>query len=138
MKLRIKAHLNPMSIKPTFKDQEGININARLAKVFERIRAGKLYGLESKELATSKIIELKKIDQAQYAMAPHLPSELDRAFKVTRYFPTTREFEIEVIKPIPIGPNTRIGIAYLFAETNGQSRVIDACFAYPVTVEAPK
>ncbi len=137
MKLRIKAHLNPGTLKPNFIDQNGINLNARLAKIFERIRAGKLYGLDSNEHALTAIVELKKKTIAEYLMAPALPSELDRAFKVTKYFPTTREFEIELYKPIPIGPTTRIGIAYLF-ENSTESRVIDACFAYPVTVESKK
>lgn len=135
MIVRIKAHLNPGSLKPHFKDQAGIGINARLTKIFERIRAGKLYGLESKDIASAKISELKKIDRAQYAMEPHLPSELDRAFKVLRYYPKSREFEIELLKPLALGPNTRIGIAYLMVEDGEVSSVIDAPFAYPVEVE---
>lgn len=135
MIIKLKAHLNGNSLKPEYKDQVGIALPNRLSKIYRRIRSGKLYGLESKDVARSKIEQLTKIEKAIHLTSPHVPSELDRAFKIIRYFPATREFEIEVYKPIPIGPNTKIGIAYLFNETGEQSEVIDAVFAYPLTVE---
>lgn len=135
MKLRIKAHLNPNTLMPDYSDQEGISLEQRLIKVTERIKSGTLYGLDSKEQVRSHIRNLAAMTTAEYSLELRVPSELDRAFKIVAYYPLEKEFEIEVYKPLPIGPNTRIGVGYLFKNGEHKSAVIDACCAYPLEVE---
>lgn len=135
MKLRLKAHFNPNTLKPEYTDQTGISLQNRLSKVMERIKTGTLYGLESKQKARSHIRNLASMAQAEYSLAEPTPSELDRAFTILGYYPIEKEFEIELHKAITISPNTRIGIGYLFKKGEHQSEVIDACCAYPLEVE---
>lgn len=135
MKLRIKARLNPNTLKPDYADQESISLQQRLIKVMDRIKDGALYGLTTKEQARSHVRNLAALTSAEYSLEPRVPSELDRVFKVVAYYPLEKEFEIEIYKSFPIGPNTRIGVGYLFKNGEHQSEVIDAVCAYPLEVE---
>ena len=135
MKLRIKAHLNPNTLKPDYSDQESISLQQRLIKIMDRIKSGTLYGLGTKEQVRSHVRNLAALTTAEYSLEPRVPSELDRVFKIVAYYPLEKEFEIEIYKPFPIGPNTRIGVGYLFKNGEHKSAVIDACCAYPLEVE---